>query len=41
MGEMELASETGFMALKVAVAIVLAIVFIFQLPQKLFRKQEK
>ena len=31
-----LASETGFMALKVAVAIVLGIVLIFQLPQSLF-----
>ena len=31
------AAETGFMALKVAVAIVLGIVFVFQLPQKVFR----
>lgn len=35
-GEMELAAEKGFAAVKVAVAIVLAIVFVFQLPQKLF-----
>lgn len=33
---MTLAAQTGFMAIKVAVAIVLAIVFIFQLPQKVF-----
>ena len=38
MGEVKLAAETGFMALKVAVAIVLGIVFVFQLPQKLFRR---
>lgn len=31
-----LAAETGFNALKVAVAIVLGIVFVFQIPQKLF-----
>lgn len=37
MGEMELAAERGFTAVKVAVAIVLAIVFVFQLPQKLFQ----
>ena len=36
-GEMELAAEKGFAAVKVAVAIVLAIVFVFQLPQKLFQ----
>lgn len=36
-GEMELAAEKGFTAVKVAVAIVLAIVFVFQLPQKLFQ----
>lgn len=35
--EVELAAETGFMALKVAVAIVLGIIFVFQLPQKIFR----
>ena len=32
----ELAAETGFSALKVAVAIVLGIIFVFQIPQKLF-----
>ena len=37
MGEMALAAEKGFTAVKVAVAIVLAIVFVFQLPQKLFQ----
>lgn len=31
------AAQTGFTALKVAVAIVLGIVFVFQLPQKVFR----
>ena len=31
------ASQTGFMALKVAVAIVLGIVFVFELPQGIFR----
>ena len=36
-GEMELAAEKGFTAVKVAVASVLAIVFVFQLPQKLFQ----
>lgn len=36
-GEMELAAQKGFTAVKVAVAIVLAIVFVFQLPQKLFQ----
>lgn len=36
MDDLELASETGFTALKVAVAIVLGIVFIFQLPQGIF-----
>lgn len=35
--EVDLAAETGFTALKVAVAIVLAIVFVFQLPQRIFR----
>ena len=34
--QMELAAQTGFMALKVAVAIVLGIVLVFQLPQKVF-----
>lgn len=36
-GEVNLAAETGFTALKVAVAIVLGIVFVFQLPQGIFR----
>lgn len=35
--QMKLAAQTGFMALKVAVAIVLGIVLVFQLPQKVFR----
>lgn len=36
-GEVNLAADTGFTALKVAVAIVLGIVFVFQLPQGIFR----
>lgn len=36
-GDMDKAAESGFMALKVAVAIVLGIVFVFQLPQRVFR----
>lgn len=36
-GETALAASTGFTALKVAVAIVLGIVFVFQLPQGIFR----
>jgi len=35
--QMELAASTGFMALKVAVAIVLGIVIVFQIPQKAFK----
>lgn len=35
--QVDLAAQTGFMALKVAVAIVLGIVLVFQLPQKVFR----
>lgn len=35
--ELDQASKTGFMALKVAVAIVLGIVFVFELPQGIFR----
>lgn len=35
--EMGLAADTGFTAVKVAVAIVLGIVFVFQLPQWIFR----
>ncbi|MCI8515911.1 MAG: threonine/serine exporter [Hungatella sp.] len=40
-GEVELAARTGFAAFKVAVAIVLAIVFVFQLPQKLFGAKKR
>lgn len=36
-GHMDKAAESGFLALKVAVAIVLGIVFVFQLPQRVFR----
>lgn len=39
--QMELAAETGFMALKVAVAIVLGIVIVFQIPQKVFRVKRR
>lgn len=35
--ELDKASETGYMAFKVAVAIVLGIVFVFELPQGIFR----
>ena len=35
--DMALAAKTGFLALKVAVAIVLGIVFVFELPQGFFR----
>ncbi|MTK05742.1 MAG: threonine/serine exporter [Hungatella sp.] len=35
--EIALAARTGFLALKVAVAIVLGIVFVFELPQGFFR----
>ncbi len=35
--QVELAAEKGFEAVKIAVAIVLGIVFVFQIPQKLFR----
>ena len=34
--QLRLAAETGYTAVKVAVAIVLGIVFIFELPQGLF-----
>ncbi|MDO4267052.1 MAG: threonine/serine exporter family protein [Eubacteriales bacterium] len=34
---MSMAADTGLEAFKVAVAIVLGIVFVFELPQKLFR----
>lgn len=33
---LEMASDTGFAALKVAVAIVLGIIFVFEIPQKFF-----
>lgn len=36
MDQLELAAETGYMAVKVAVAIVLGIVLIYELPQGLF-----
>lgn len=36
MNQMELAAEKGFEAVKIAVAIVLGIVFVFQVPQKVF-----
>lgn len=35
-GQFSMASQTGFTALKVAVAIVLGIVFVFELPQRIF-----
>lgn len=35
--QLDLAAEKGFLALKVAVAIVLGIVFVFELPQNIFR----
>lgn len=34
---LDLALETGFLALKLAVALVFGIVLVFELPQKLFR----
>ena len=36
-GQFSLATQTGYAALKVAVAIVLGIVFVFELPQRVFR----
>lgn len=36
--ELEKASQTGFLALKVAVAIVLGIVIVFEIPQTFFRR---
>lgn len=36
-GDMTRASQSGYLALKVAVAIVLGIVFVFELPQGFFR----
>lgn len=35
--DLDMAAQTGFTALKVAVAIVLGIVFVFEMPQKVFR----
>lgn len=35
--QLALASENGFMAVRAAVAIVLGIVFVFELPQRMFR----
>ena len=35
--QLYLAVQTGYTAVKVAVAIVLGIVFVFELPQGLFR----
>lgn len=35
--QLKLAMQTGYMAVKVAVAIVLGIVFVFELPQSLFK----
>lgn len=37
MDQLQLASETGFHTLKIAVAIVLGIMLVFELPQSLFR----
>lgn len=39
--QLALAARTGFMALKVAVAIVLGIVFVFELPQGFFKFVKK
>lgn len=39
--ELELASKTGFTALKTAVAIVLGIIFIFEIPQGFFQMAGK
>lgn len=36
-GQFSMASQTGYAALKVAVAIVLGIVFVFEIPQRFFR----
>ncbi len=38
MDQVETAAEKGFEAVKIAVAIVLGIVFVFQIPQKAFRR---
>lgn len=36
--QMELASRTGFSAVKAAVAIVLGIIFVFEIPQSFFKR---
>lgn len=36
MNQVNLAAEKGYMAIKIAIAIVLGIVFVFEIPQKLF-----
>lgn len=36
MNQIQLAAEKGFEAIKIAVSIVLGIVFVFQVPQKMF-----
>lgn len=36
MNQVELAAEKGYMAIKIAIAIVLGIVFVFEIPQKVF-----
>lgn len=41
MDELTLAAQRGFLALKVAAAIVLGIVFVFELPQGLFQTPRK
>lgn len=40
-GEGMLAAEKGYMAVKAALAIVLGIVFVFEIPQKVFMKLTK
>ena len=39
-GQLAQARESGFSAIKIAFAIVLGIVFVFELPQKLFRSRK-
>lgn len=36
-GQLDIAGKTGFEAMKIAVAIVLGIIFVFELPQRFFR----
>lgn len=36
MNQVNLAAEKGYMAVKIAIAIVLGIVFVFEIPQKVF-----